>query len=192
MNHTNKNKWDTHYASCKDELPEPAEVLLNNQYLLPDHGTALDLACGRGANALLLAKHGLTVSAWDISSAALKHLDQNANKNNLSIKSECRDVTLNPPLPNIFDIIIVSRFLERSLIPDIRAAIKSRGLILYQTFIMDKIDNNGPGNPDYLLAENELLSFFNDWKILVYREEGGTGDIKHGFRNQAMLIAQKP
>jgi 2-polyprenyl-3-methyl-5-hydroxy-6-metoxy-1,4-benzoquinol methylase len=28
---------------------------------------ALDLACGLGANALVLAKQGLTTEAWDIS-----------------------------------------------------------------------------------------------------------------------------
>ena len=178
--------------SCSSDIPAPAEVLLNNQHLLPEKGAALDLACGRGANALLLAEHGLTVSAWDISSAALEHLDQDANKNNLVLASECRDVTLKPPLPDTFDVIIVSRFLERKLVPDIRAAIKSHGLIFYQTFIVDKTDNTGPNNPDYLLAQNELLSFFKDWKILVYREEGITGNIEYGFRNQAMLIAQKP
>ena len=192
MSNNDKKKWNAHYSSCVKDLSEPAEVLSQHQHLLPVRGTALDLACGRGANALWLAKCGLTVSAWDISSVALEQLEQDANKNNLSIKLERRDVTLNPPLPDTFNIIVASRFLDRKLIPDIRAAIKSQGLIFYQTFIMDKTDNIGPGNPDYLLAENELLSFFNDWKILVYREEGRVGNTEQGFRNQAMIVAQKP
>ncbi len=40
---------------------EVAQVLLRNRHLLPEQGRALDLACGRGANALWLAEQGLEV-----------------------------------------------------------------------------------------------------------------------------------
>ena len=75
--------------------------------------------------------------------------------------------------------------------PQLKNAIKQNGLIFYQTFTKDKANNSGPSNPDYLLDKNELLLFFTDWKIIVYREEGSTGNINNGFRNQAMIVAQK-
>ena len=192
MSNIDKQKWDERYSSCTDNTFSPSEVLLNYLHLLPKQGTALDLACGRGANALCLAKHGLSVSAWDISPKALEHLAKAAHENELIIETEEKDIISNPPEPETFDVIVISRFLERKLIPDIRTAIKSGGLIFYQTFINDKINNIGPTNPEYLLAQNELLFFFKDWHILIYREEGCIGDTKQGFRNQAMLIAQKP
>jgi hypothetical protein len=37
-----------------------------------------------------------------------------------------------------------------------------------------------------------LLNCFHDWQIHFYREEGITGNTELGFRNQAMLAAQKP
>jgi len=192
LNNQTKDKWDKHYNSCANELATPAEVLFHNQHLLPAQGTALDLACGRGANAICLAKNGLNVMAWDISSSALKHLSHDAKENGLTVNSEVRDISKHPPETDSFDVIVVSRFLDRNIIPDIRNAIISDGLIFYQTFIIDKVNETGPNNPDYLLDKNELLFFFKDWKIIFYREEGQIGNIDSGFRNQAMIIAQKP
>jgi tellurite methyltransferase len=186
-----KDKWDKHYRSCSNEIPTPAEVLLQYQHLLPNRGTALDLASGRGANALYLAEHGLNTSAWDISSSALDTVTSYAKEKDVIINTEERDVVQTPPKANSFDVIVVSRFLDRGLIPHIKNAIKNYGLIFYQTFTKDKVDESGPSNPDYLLDKNELLHFFNDWKLIVYREEGTTGNKNIGFRNQAMIIAQK-
>ena len=187
-----KNKWDKNYRSCISEFPKAAEVLLQNRHLLPSQGTALDLACGRGANAICLAENGLSTSAWDISSVAIKHLTDKAKENSLAINSEVRDVSQNPPDPNSFDVIVISRFLDRNIITEIKSAIKVNGLIYYQTFRKEKVDSIGPGNPDYLLDKNELLNLFDDWQIIFYREEGNTGNTDNGFRNEAMLIAKKP
>ena len=192
MNNQTKDKWDKHYNSCANELPRPTEVLFHNQHLLPVQGAALDLACGRGANAICLAENGLTVTAWDISSSALEYLSHNAKEKGLTVNFEARDISKLPPEADSFDVIVVSRFLDRNIIPDIRNAIKSYGLIFYQTFINDKVNGTGPDNPDYLLDKNELLFFFKDWKIIFYREEGQIGNVDKGFRNQAMIIAQKP
>ncbi len=189
MDNQIKDKWEKNYNSCSDEYPTAAEVLFQNQHLLPEQGTALDLACGRGANAICLAENGLKTSAWDISASALEQLSLQAKEKKLNINLEVRDVSAQPPEADTFDVIVVSRFLDRNLFNHIENAIKSGGLIFYQTFVKDKIDESGPKNPDYLLDSNELLNFFKDWKIICYQEEG---NIDTGFRNQAMLIAQKP
>ena len=96
-----------------------------------------------------------------------------------------------PPEPNTFDVIVVAKFLDRQLIKHLRHAIKPNGLIFYQTFIKNRTSKLGPKNPNYQLDGNELLEFFNDWKLIFYREEGKIGNLKSGFRNQAMIIAQK-
>lgn len=173
-------------------LPPPAEVLGQNQHLLPASGRALDLASGRGANALCLARRGLAVAAWDKSATALATLALTARQHALHIACQRRDISRRPPEPASFDVIVVSRFLDRGLMAAIKRALRQHGLIFYQTFTKEKIDDRGPRNPAYLLDKNELLGFFNDWPLLYYREEGQTGDIRRGFRNQAMLVAQKP
>jgi tellurite methyltransferase len=185
-------KWNLRYASSESEgLPHPAEVLNENQHLLPESGTALDLACGLGGNALLLAQRGLKTFAWDVSTVAIEKLSGLAVSQGSSLEAAVRDVVSHPPSANSFDVIVVSRFLHRPLAQDIIQALKPSGLLFYQTFIRDKSPEIGPANPEYLLAENELLRLFSALHILVYREEGLVGDTSQSFRNEAMLVAQK-
>ncbi|TXL01416.1 hypothetical protein BMR02_03765 [Methylococcaceae bacterium HT1] len=84
-------------------------------FLLPSAGVALDLASGLGANALLLAKQGLTTQAWDISSVALRKLQQQADAHAIAIRTFTQEITTQSFSPNCFDVIVVSRFLDRSI-----------------------------------------------------------------------------
>ena len=186
-----QQQWDERYREQGGAgVLTPTLVLTQNAHLLPDAGTALDLACGRGANAVFLAQRGLQVSAWDYSAVAIEQLEQYAQQYSIKLLAEVRDVVSDPPAKQSFDIIVVSRFLERSIIPQLSAALKPQGLIFYQTFITEKSPAIGPNNPDYLLQANELLAQFAGLRIRVYREEGLQGDLTHGFRNEAMLVAQ--
>ena len=184
-------KWNKIYAKSEDKEVRAAEVLSNNLHLLPTTGKALDLACGLGGNALILAESGLETYAWDISKQAIDKLRLYSDQNNISLHLETRDVSTSPPLTDTFDIIVVSRFLDRTLIPHITAALRQNGLIYYQTFIRDKTGDVGPRNPAYRLDSNELLSLFEPLHILFYREEGTQGNIELGYRNEAMLIGRK-
>ncbi len=183
--------WDERYSD-QEKIARPAEVVLSNSHLLPSNGTALDLACGLGGNAVHLAALGLDVVAWDLSPVAIQRLQQLANEKNLpNLKAEVRDVEHNPPSGNQFDVIIVSYFLERSLITSLINALKPGGLIYYQTFIRDAVSAEGPKNSSFRLADQELLRLFNKLKIRFYREEGRLGDLSRGTRDVAMLVAEK-
>lgn len=181
-------KWDLRYRDAA-AAPRPAAVLSEHTHLLPGSGQALDLACGLGANALLLARHGLETWAWDRSGVAIEQLA--AACADLPLHAEQRDVLQRPPAPASFDVVVVTRFLERSLFPHLLAALRPAGLLFYQTFIAAKSTAVGPANPDYLLGDNELLQRCAGLRILVYREEGRVGDTERGFRNEAMLIGQR-
>ena len=166
-------------------------MLQNYSHLLPSQGQALDLACGLGGNAIHLAKSGLSVDAWDISPVAIGILDKHTKSEKLLIQADVRDVLNQPPKADWYDVIIVSYFLERSLVESIYAALRPNGLLFYQTFTRTKITEAGPNNPHFLLSDNELLKLFSGLQILVYREEGRVGDIKKGLRNEALFVGQK-
>ena len=187
------SRWDARYRQTSTTtIPAPAEVLAENSHLLPATGNALDVACGSGNNALFLAAHGLQTTAWDISPVAIGKLLEFSSTLQLTIDARTRDVEARPPGPQTFDVITVSRFLIRHLAPALITALRPRGLLFYQTFTAIKIDRSGPDNPDFLLAENELLTLFRGLIIRVYREEGRLGNPQLGFRNAALLVAQKP
>lgn len=184
-------KWDQRYHDNAGGQPPAARVLADHSYLLPRSGRALDLACGRGGNALLLAASGLETHAWDISRVALDQLAEHARTAGIGITTRQCDLALERPAEASFDVIVVSRFLDRALLPCLVSALTQGGLLFYQTFITDKIEGIGPSNPDYLLEPNELLHMFSNLHILLYREEGLTGDTRQGLRNEAMLIGLK-
>ena len=168
------------------DVSVPSQVLQQHIYLLPPGGRSLDLAAGMGGNALELAHRGFDSHAWDISQVAMSRLEVKASLSGLTVHCQARDVVASPPEPQSFDLIIVSRFLERTLCPAISNALVPGGLLFYQTFTIDS--SEGPGNPAYRLQRNELLHLFPRLQIIYYREEG----ILARAGSEAMLIARRP
>ncbi len=191
MSQIDEDKWDRIYQGSEDKIIQAADVLRKNPHLLPKNGKALDAACGSGGNALFLSNHGLETYAWDISQVALNKLANKAESGSTNLVLEKRDIVSHPPDTNSFDVIVVSRFLQRWLVSHIINALRKEGLLFYQTFTKARVDETGPENPDIRLDENELLNLFKPLRIVHYREEGLVGNIDKGFRNEAMLIAQK-
>ena len=192
MGISDKHKWDAIYRSKgPTENYSPAYILDKFQHLLPTQGKALDLASGSGANALFLSQHGLQTHAWDISSTAIEQLLGSANKFKLNITTEIRDVVRHPPEEKSFDVIVVSHFLDRQIMPQIINALRNDGMLFYQTFTIARVQDSGPSSNKYRLSKNELLSLCKGLQLIVYQEEDTLGNTKAGFRNEALLIGQR-
>lgn len=168
------SKWNVRYAYSGEPIPAPAQVLSQGERWLAEidksaagHASmlvpsALDLACGRAGNGHWLAQRGYQVSAWDISERVIEEI--RSREPGLLHEVAVRDISAHPPEVNSFDVIVVSRFLDRGICTAIAAALKPGGILFYQTF------THGLSNPDYLLKPNELLSLFSDLEILEYHE----------------------
>lgn len=202
MTDANVSKWNARYAYSGSSVPAPSDVLSQGARWLPEAATqvgvdvgasanegpttsatytkrALDLACGRAGNGQFLAARGFQVSAWDISDNVVEEIL--ARKPSLLHEVLVRDVSAEPPEADSFDIIVVTRFLDRALCPAIVQALKPRGLLFYQTFV------HGLSNRDYLLEPNELLSLFADLHILEYHHPV----IDRDGRAEAKLVARR-
>ena len=185
-----RDKWDSRYREVGSP-GAPATVLVENAHLLPRHGTALDLACGLGANSLMLAERGLQTHAWDISPVAIEKLRSIALESQLPIVAEVKDAVRDPLPPAHFDVIVVAHYLERALTQPIISALKVGGLLFYQTFTRTAVSAEGPQKDEWRLADGELLTMFAPLRPVVYREEGCIGDVSLGFRDKALLVAKK-
>ncbi|PLX94065.1 MAG: SAM-dependent methyltransferase, partial [Desulfuromonas sp.] len=57
--------WDQRWKERQERPLQADSWLLKMMPLLPETGTALDIACGRGRNAVYLQQHGWQVTAVD-------------------------------------------------------------------------------------------------------------------------------
>ena len=184
--------WEARYADRSVGESAPAAVLADNGHLLPAAGVALDVACGLGANAILLARHGLETHAWDRSPTAIGRLSEWAAHHPLPLHPAVRDVVARPPEPGRFDVITVTRYLERDLAPALAAALRPGGLLFYQTFNRARVGEQGPRGDRFRLADGELLALFASLEVVFYRDEDRLGDLARGMRDEAQLIARRP
>ena len=185
-----QEKWDKIYSSGEQEKVA-SRVVLENLHLLPASGKGLELACGLAANSFAIAEHGIEMEAWDISPVAAQRVNEMATRRKIKVTANARDVVVNPPATGEYDVVVISHFLDRAIVPAIINALKPGGLLFYQTFTRTRVAEGGPKTDDWRLADGELLTLFSALRPLVYREEGVMGDVSKGFRNEALLVAQK-
>ncbi len=186
-----RNKWDQIYSESGGNQGTAARVVEENRHLLPSSGKGLELACGLANNSFALAAQGISMEAWDISPIAAERVNQRAAQTAARVTASARDVVINPPAADEYDVVVISHFLDRTIVPAIIAALKPGGLLFYQTFTQTRVAESGPKTNDWRLADGELLTLFATLRPLVYREEGLTGDTSTGLRNEALLVAQK-
>ncbi|WP_139556825.1 class I SAM-dependent methyltransferase [Methylotetracoccus oryzae] len=183
--------WNERYRARGGSPSEACRVLVDNAHLLPPGGEALDLACGTGGNALFLARRGLTVYAWDLALNAVNALRSAARLEASAIHAQACDIDTVAWSADRFDVIVVSRYLDRALAPHLCDSLRPGGLLFYQTFTAAKLDAAGPRNPAFLLDDNELLALFGSLKVRYYREDSRCGDLAVGLRNEAYFVGQK-
>jgi tellurite methyltransferase len=184
-------KWDHRYRDADPADAHPAPVLTENAALLPDSGRALELACGLGGNAQWLARRGMVVDAWDVSPVAIAKLKALSVQENLPISPRVEDIEQKPPPEAVYDLVVVTNFLDRELAGAMAESIKPGGLLAYQTFTKSPSRSHGPGNPDFLLDRNELLRLFAHLTVVAYREEDQVGAGQSPLRGEAWLLAQR-
>ncbi len=195
MNHdkkqTSAEKWDAKYADAQlQDTVNPCFVLEQHSRVLPFKGQALELACGLGGNARFLASCGLKTHAWDISDNALTILNNWASLNHLPIEPLITDLEQMILPYQQFDVIVVSRYLDRTLFSAIQDALKPGGLLFYQTFLAP-IQDNAPQNRDFYIQPSEFNQAWSNLKTEVYGEgwlasensaiEPSTSEVKHRY-----------
>ena len=152
-------------------------------------GRALDIAAGKGRNALYLAERGFEVVAVDISSVALDVARLHAKEKQARINWQQLDLEQSGFPGGEYDLILNINYLQRSLIAKIKAALRPGGHVICETYLIDQQVIGHTKNPQYLLTHNELLDHFRDFRVLYYREGKFSDAGEPSFR--AGIFAQK-
>lgn len=132
---------------------------------------ALDLAAGRGRHAALLARAGHRVFAVDRAYDVIHNTVTRLAQQRLTIAGWCADLTTTALPRAFFDLIVVTRYLQRDLCPAIAEALAPGGVLIYETFTeAQRRHGRGPTSPDHLLQPGELRQRFDRLEMLFYEE----------------------
>jgi tellurite methyltransferase len=177
-------RWDRQHAETHGtEQPSTflRQILETDSWQFPP-GRALDIAAGKGRNAIYLAERGFKVVAVDISKVALDMARLHAQQKRVEIDFQQFDLEESAFPEGEYDLILNINYLQRSLIPKIKTALKRGGHVIFETYLIDQQAFGHPKNPNYLLAHNELLTHFRDFRILYYREGKFSDGAEPSFR----------
>jgi SAM-dependent methyltransferase len=170
----------------------PSPWLLASVPLVRGRARTLDVACGRGRHALLLASAGFAVRAVDRDAARVASLRALARRLRLPLDAEVvdlerADVDLGR---EAWDLVLVFAFLHRPLFPALARSLAPGGILLCETFTSGPRDPGceglAPTNPDHLLEPGELERLVAPLEV-VRRGEG-----RIGGRPVASVAARKP
>jgi SAM-dependent methyltransferase len=153
-----------------DMSGNPSQWVQRYAPLIRPEGRVLDLACGGGRHALLLAAMGFQVEAVDRDAEAVAALGAREPR----IATRVADLEGGPwPYYGcVFDGIVVSNYLYRPLLPQIMNALDVNGVLIYETFMVGNERFGKPSNPAFLLRQGELLDVVRPKLKVVAFEQG--------------------
>ena len=160
--------WDGARAHEAQAMVGPSPWLFECGDLIPRSGRALDVACGRGRHALLLASTGLEVTAIDRDVETLARLQAQADRLGLPVRTRVADLEVGDvDLGDAgYDLVLVTRYLHRPLMPHLLLSLAPGGVLIYETFLEQQAETGHPKNPDFLLKPGELLELVRPLEVL--------------------------
>lgn len=184
MARSDRDRWNARYTDPKRALRQAPQPVLT-AYAPPYHPgmRALELACGLGHDALWLAAQGYTVDAIDISLMALRKARAEMLRRGLhGVNFIVADLDQFSLPHHAYDLVVVFRFLDRTLFPAIRARVRPGGLVIYRTLNVRWREKHPETRAAHMLALGELHTFFPGWDVLHSDDSGALSE----------LVARKP
>ena len=152
------SRWTGPRVHDSSPVVGPSPWLLSNASLAPRGAKTLDVACGRGRHALLLAGAGYPVRAVDRDPANIAWLGALARR--LQLPLDAAVVDLETPGADLgseeWELVLVFNYLHRPLFPAIVRSLKPGGVLLYETYTREQAKRGKPTSPDHLLEPDEL------------------------------------
>ncbi|XOV83968.1 MAG: class I SAM-dependent methyltransferase [bacterium] len=175
MPDSNQQKWDRRYArDAQRPPPVPAPWLVAQLPQLPQ-GTALDLACGRGGNAIYLAGHGYAVDAVDVSPVGLQLAQEAAHAAGVKVNFARLDLLADVDISAWqYDLIIMFHFIAPILLGRLQQALRPGGVLMVEQHLQGFAGAAGPGSDRFRVAPGALAQAVRHQRSMqvMLQEEG--------------------
>ncbi len=151
---------------------------------------ALDLACGSGRHAWLLAELGFQTIALDFAIPALRRVRDREPR----VFAVAADATRLPWAEGCFDLVVQTCFLERALFPALARLLRPGGVLVVETFALAQFEATGHPRREFCVAPGELARLCGSdgagLEILA-AESANRGDDRHP-RHLDAVEARRP
>ena len=178
-----KQRWNIRHV--EKPIRVNVEPILEKYMQNANVGYALDIACGIGRNTHFMVDKGFEVDAVDLSDYALSQVRELSVIHKIETDLDTYNLEINK-----YDLIVNINYLNRRLFSQIKKALKSGGILIFETFIVAHGNFDNPENPEYLLRVNELLHAFIGFDIIYY-EEIDDINLRGEKTRVASLVAKK-
>jgi SAM-dependent methyltransferase len=160
------------YGPPDPPVAGPSLWLLANADLLAPGARILDVACGRGRHALLLAGAGFRVRAVDRDAAAVAWLREVAAGVGFELEADVLDLEAGSVDLGeaCYEAVLVVHYLHRPLFPALARALAPGGALIYETFTVDQAQRGRPRDPRFLLEPGELPRLVAPLEVVRARE----------------------
>lgn len=169
--------WDKRYREgFYADANEAHSLVQRFAPLMPAGKPVIDVAMGTGRDLAFLGTFEFPLVGLERSREAIKLARQSMEKKGFEINAVLGDAGHLPFGPSSAGAVLVFYFLIREIMEELVRVLAPGGLLVYETFLKRQNEIDRPRNPQYLLDDGELLSYFSSLELLFY-EEGifGTG-----------------
>ncbi len=190
MSNDDRNKWDRRYREGAYNRKNPVTLLQRWLPRLP-RGHALDVACGAGRNALLLAGAGFRVDAIDISREGLSLARTHADEFGVVVNWIEHDLDEPFDFAPDYDLIVVMWYVNLPLIARLPNYLAPGGCIVCEEHLRTAETVIGPENSRFRVAPGSLRNCLAGLDILHDEESHRT--TPEGERlASAQIVARRP
>lgn len=189
--------WEDRYSGSDGYLfgRAPAAFLTENPWIMTGARDALCVADGEGRNSVWLARHGLAVTAFDLSETAVRRAGDLADAENVRLDLHVSDWA-GWDWSRQFDLVagIYVQFMtpEQRVgqFADLRRAVRPGGRLVLHGYQPKQVEfgTGGPPDPAQMYTPELLTAHFGDWRIerlAAYERDVQEG---RGHSGQSALI----
>lgn len=145
----------------------PSDWIKRWTHLAKPGAKVLDVACGMGRHMAWFANLGCQVTGVDHSPLAVATASAFGTCLQADIENAAWPL-MDAGQPSQFDLVLVTNYLWRPLLPTLLKSLAPGGLLLYETFAAGNETLGKPSRPDFLLQPGELLRVCAGLHVVAY------------------------